>query len=130
MKDIVSYNVEQSRGDDDHNIVKIVMLEFGVDVNGAILWAQDLYTKTEQSFFTAMAALPKWDEPLDSQVKEYCDGLGSWVRANCDWSIESRRYFGDRGREIREKGWMNLIPKKRKNGTVVAGPIPIDSFLV
>ncbi|KAF8550942.1 terpenoid synthase, partial [Imleria badia] len=38
--DILSYNVEQSRGDGNHNIVKVVMNEFGTDVNGAILWAQ------------------------------------------------------------------------------------------
>ncbi|KAG6373477.1 isoprenoid synthase domain-containing protein [Boletus reticuloceps] len=32
--DIASYNVEQSRGDDSHNIVTIVMNMLGTDVNG------------------------------------------------------------------------------------------------
>ena len=88
------------------------MNEFGTDLNGAILWAQDLHTKVEQKLHAAMAALPEWDEPLNSQVKEYCNGLGNWVRGNIEWSFESGRYFGDRGLEIKEKGWMDLVPKK------------------
>jgi hypothetical protein len=31
-----TYNVEQARGDDGHNIINIVMNEQGVDLDGAI----------------------------------------------------------------------------------------------
>lgn len=130
LKDILSYNVEQSRGDSDHNIVEVVMHEFGTDVNGAILWAQDLHTKLEQMFLVAMEACPEWDEPLNSQVKEYCDGLGNWVRANMEWSFESGRYLGDRGIEIKEKGWMTLMPKGHENGRRDVGPVFVDSSLL
>jgi len=128
--DITSYNVEQSLGDDSHNIVTVVMNELGTDVNGAMLWAQDTHTKLEKTFLAAMAALPKWDEPLNSQVKEYCDGLGQFVRANDDWHFESERYFGNRGLEIKEKRWISLMPKVYKKGTSEVGPVLVDSSLL
>ncbi|KAF8554246.1 terpenoid synthase [Imleria badia] len=128
--DVASYNLEQSRGDDSHNILRVVTNEFGTDVNGAMLWTQDLHTKLEQKFLGAMAALPEWDEPLNSQVKEYCNGLGNWIRANNDWCFESGRYFGDRGLEIKEKRWMDLMPKQRNNGMQEIGPVLVDSSLL
>ena len=130
LKDIASYNVEQSLGDDDHNIVTVVMNELGTDVNGAMLWTQDAHTKLEQKFLAAMAALPEWDEPLNSQVKEYCNGLGQFVRANDDWDFESERYFGNRGLEIQEKRWISLMPKVHKKGTSEVGPVLVDSSLL
>ncbi|KAF8128997.1 hypothetical protein EV363DRAFT_1169846, partial [Boletus edulis] len=123
-------NLEQSRHDDGHNIVRIVMNELGTDVNGAILWVQDFHTQLEKKFHAAMAAVPEWDEPLSSQVKEYCDGLGHWVRANDDWSFESERYFGKRGLEIKEKRWISLMPKECNQGAPDIGPVLVDSSLL
>ena len=102
LKDILSYNIEQRRGDELHNIITCVMNEHHTDVNGAILWVENLLLGTAERFHAALAALPQWEEPLNSQVKEYCDGLGQWVRANDDWSFESERYFGNKGLEIKE----------------------------
>ncbi|KAN0100103.1 Isoprenoid synthase domain containing protein [Tylopilus felleus] len=126
--DVVSYNVEQSRGDDNHNLIKIVMKELGTDVNGAMLWVQDLHAKVEQRFHAAMAALPEWDEPLNSQVKEYCDGLGNWVRGNYEWNFESGRYLGNRGMVIKENRWMALMPKCQRVEPV--GPVLVDDSLL
>ncbi|KAG2136963.1 terpenoid synthase [Suillus bovinus] len=109
--DITSYNVEQARGDDGHNIVTIVMHDLDTDVNGAMLWVMDRHIKLEKKYFEAAAAIPKWGEPIDSQVREYCDGLGNWVRANYEWSFESERYFGTNGLEIRRKRWILLMQK-------------------
>lgn len=130
LKDLASYNVEQSHGDDSHNIITVVMNEFGTDVNGAMLWAQDAHTKREQAFLAAMAALPEWGEPLNSQVKQYCNGIGQLVRGNDDWGFESERYFGDRGLEIQEKRWISLMPKVHKKGTSEVGPVLVDSSLL
>ncbi|KAG0702642.1 terpenoid synthase [Suillus ampliporus] len=110
--DIASYNVEQARGDDSHNIVTIVMHELDTDVNGAMLWVADRHTKLEKKFLEALAAIPQWGEPIDSQVRQYCEGLGNWVRANDDWNFESGRYFGANGPEILRKRWISLIGRK------------------
>ncbi|KAG1869402.1 terpenoid synthase [Suillus subalutaceus] len=121
--DILSYDLEQARGDDDHNIVKIVMHEFDTDVNGAMLWVADHHTKLEKKYFKAVAAIPKWGEPIDSQVREYCDGLGNWVRAGCDWSFESERYFGTNGMEVQQKKWILPMPKDYLKGCEEIGPV-------
>ncbi|KAG2033028.1 terpenoid synthase [Suillus americanus] len=111
--DILSYDVEQARGDDDHNIVTIVMHEIGTDVNGAMLWVADRHTKLEKRYFEAVAAIPKWGELIDSQVREYCDGLGNIVRANYEWSFENERYFGTNGMEVQQKRWILPMSKDR-----------------
>ncbi|KAG6374646.1 terpenoid synthase [Boletus reticuloceps] len=125
--DIVSYNLEQRRGDELHNIVTCVMNEYHTDVNGAVLWTEDFLLGAGERFRTALAALPQWEEPLNSQVKAYCDGVGQWVRANDDWSFEGERYFGNKGLEIKENRWMSLLPKKR---ATEIGPVHIDSSLL
>ncbi|KAG1886767.1 terpenoid synthase [Suillus subluteus] len=122
--DIISYNREQARGDDSHNIVTIVMHELDTDVNGAILWVMDHHTKIEKKYFEAEAAIPKWGEPIDSQVREYCDGLGNWVRANYDWHFESERYLGTNGEEVQRKRWVLLMPKDNlRKGREDIGPV-------
>ena len=128
LKDVVSYNVEQSRGDDNHNLIKIVMKELGTDVNGAMLWVQDLHAKVEQRFYAAMTALPEWDEPLNSQVKEYCDGLVNCVRGSYEWGFESGRYLGNRGMAIKGNRWMALMPKCQREEPV--GPVLVDDSLL
>jgi len=125
--DVFSYNLEQMRGDHLHNIITCVMNEHHTDVNGAMLWVEDFLLRIGERFLTALAALPQWEEPLNSQVKEYCDGLGQWVRANDDWSFESERYFGNKGPEIKQNRWMLLLPKKI---TTEIGPVHVDSSLL
>jgi len=126
---MLSYNVEQARGD-DHNIVAVAMHEFDTDVNGAMLWVADHFKEVEKKFFEAKAALPKWGEPIDSQVRQYCDGLGSWVRGNDEWSFETERYFGSKGPEIKRKRWNMLIPKDclEKLGPRETGPVSTRLF--
>ena len=128
LKDIFSYNLEQLRGDDLHNIITCVMNEYNTDVNGAMLWVENLLLGVAERFHDALAALPQWEEPLNSHVKAYCDGLGQWVRALDDWSFESERYFGKKGLEIKENRWMLLLPTK-KSATDI-GPVHIDSSLL
>lgn len=115
--------MEQARGDEGHNIITIVMHELDTDVNGAMLWVADCHTKLETKFLQAMAAIPKWGELVDSQVLQYCNGLGNWVRATCDWSFESERYFGPNGLEIQRKRWIMLMPKDCLKGSDDIGPV-------
>lgn len=127
LKDIFSYNIERLRGDDLHNIITCVMNEHDTDVNGAMLWVEDYLLGAAEKFHAALAAFPQWEEPLNPQVRAYCDGLGQWVRALDEWSFESERYFGNKGLEIREKRWMSLLP--RKCATEI-GPVRIDGRLL
>jgi len=96
--------------------VTVAMQELDTDVNGAMLWIADLHKETELKFLEALEALPKWGEPIDSWVRQYCDGVANWVRGNYEWSFESERYFGTKGLEIKRGRWVTLIPKIRTNG--------------
>ncbi|KAG2036834.1 terpenoid synthase [Suillus americanus] len=128
--DIVSYNLEQARGDASHNIITIVMRELDTDVNGAMLWVADLHMENQKKFLEAMGAIPKWGDSIDSQMREYCDGLGNWVRANYEWNFESERYLGTKGPEIRIKRCMSLMPKDCLKDSEEIGPVLVDCSLL
>ena len=101
------------------------MHELDTDANGAILWVADLLIELEKKVLESMAAVPKCGEPIDSQVRQYCDGMGNWVRGWDEWSFESRRYFGTKGLEIKTKRWVLLMPKDSWKLKEV-GPVFID----
>ncbi|KAI0293873.1 terpenoid synthase [Multifurca ochricompacta] len=111
--DIVSYNVEQARGDGDYNIVTIVMHENKVDIHGAMDWLYEHHKVLEGKFMDIYEnKIPRFSELVDEQLGQYVDGLGNWVRANDQWAFESERYFGKRGREIQRTRWVTLLPKQ------------------
>ncbi|TBU29047.1 terpenoid synthase [Dichomitus squalens] len=109
--DICSYNVEQARGDDAHNIVTVVMDELGTDLHGAMEWVAERHRILVGQFLERFGRLPSWGPEIDAQVARYVDGLGNWVRANDSWSFESQRYFGLDGLEIKESRWVQLLRK-------------------
>ncbi|KAG1875452.1 hypothetical protein DFJ58DRAFT_255590 [Suillus subalutaceus] len=117
-------------GDASHNIITIVMRELDTDMNGAMLWVADHHVETQKKFLEAMTVVPKWGEPIDSQVREYCDGLGNWVRANHEWNFESERYLGTKGPEIQSQKWMLLMPKDCLKDSKEIGPVIVDPSLL
>ncbi|KAI0660148.1 terpenoid synthase [Cubamyces menziesii] len=133
--DIVSYNVEQARGDDGYNLVAIVMAQHKLDLNGAMRWIGhyhdhllDLFLAHCDPASELAGPLPSWGPRVDEELKQYIDGLGNWVRANDSWSFESERYFGRDGLEVMKTRWLALLPKKQqKAGEIGCGPDPADS---
>ncbi|TFY62379.1 hypothetical protein EVG20_g6722 [Dentipellis fragilis] len=125
--DILSYNVEQARCDDAHNIVMIVMHQFKMDTAGAMNWVADYHAKLERKFNDTYLKVPKWGGPLDLQVARYVDGLGNWVRANDQWSFESERYFGNGGLRIMKTRTITLLPKEKIEAV---GPQAVDGSLL
>ncbi|KAJ7116265.1 terpenoid synthase [Mycena crocata] len=109
--DLCSYNVEQARGDDGHNIVTVVMVQFNLNLNAALKWISDFHDRLVDEFFLFVKNLPSWGDILDPQVAVYVEGLGNWVRANDCWSFESERYFGKGGLEIQVHRRVTLLPR-------------------
>jgi hypothetical protein len=120
----VSYNLEQAQGDGGHNIVTIAMEELQTDVQTAITWVAGYHEQLERKFYEFFNKIPKWGQPVDSDVARYCDGLGNWVRANDQWSFESERYFGKNGLEVKNSRWVTLMPKKHRKEV---GPQIVDT---
>ncbi|KAJ7797223.1 terpenoid synthase [Mycena olivaceomarginata] len=109
--DLCSYNVEQARGDDGHNIVTVVMVQFHLDLHDALEWISALHDSLVTRFFLYADQIPYWGGLVDHQVSVYIEGLGNWVRANDCWSFESRRYFGKEGLNIKRHRHLELLPK-------------------
>ncbi|KAL0565794.1 hypothetical protein V5O48_016225 [Marasmius crinis-equi] len=132
--DICSYNVEQARGDDSHNIIRVLMDLHHTDITGALEYVAGLHDRVSHEFLALFSNIPTFGDPkLDVEVSTYVDGLGNWVRANDCWSFESHRYFGNQGLEIQETRVVELLPKvqpqKSKNiGTSVCEGIKATMY--
>jgi hypothetical protein len=83
------------------------------DVQGAMDWVSDCLRSLEAKFMDLYEnKIPKFGEPVDTELGEYVDGIGNWVRANDQWHFESERYLGKKGLEIQKTRWVTLLPKK------------------
>jgi hypothetical protein len=54
----------------------------------------------------------KFGEPVDTELAQYVDGLGNWMRGNGQWNFESERHLGKKAPEIQKTRWMTLLPKE------------------
>jgi hypothetical protein len=89
--DLYSYNIEQARGDGDHNLVTVVMNDLGLSVEHAYEWIGRHHDDVLNEFLTLYANLPWFpyeSEITNAELREYVYGLGDWVRANERWSFE------------------------------------------
>lgn len=131
IQDLVSYNKEQASGDDEHNIITIIMANQHTTVTGALSWVADYHAKLEARFNEVYRKIPRWGGALDIDVQTYAFGLGNWVRANDQWSFESERYFGTRGLEIMESRTVAILPKVNPGvGAAEVGPVVVDESLL
>lgn len=144
--DLLSYNVEwvlmhhwfwstkylyrQARGDDEHNLITVVMRERKCSLASAVEWIVNLHDNIVNTFLSTIKTIPSFGDPIvDEKISIYIDGLGTWVRANEAWSFEvglrsirwktdadvrdhqSARYFGRKGLKIKESRIIDLLPK-------------------
>ncbi|KAJ7773675.1 isoprenoid synthase domain-containing protein [Mycena maculata] len=132
--DIFAYNNDQFV-DNDFNVISIIRAEQGVSIQGAINYASTLIDRAFQSFAVAECALsleppvqgpatsawtwnplnrkqPSDETPgkpaLSSDAKLYSRGLKDCIVGTLNWSYETELYFGSKGDEIRQYGWVFL----------------------
>jgi len=124
--DMFSYNKEQADGTDYNSLITVVMVEFGLDIGSAMGWAAAYHTKLETRFINGLAKIPSWGPSTDILVKEYLDGVGTFVRANyCwSWSSDNHRYFGTMAAEIQESRLVPLWPKVHSKASILGGEEP------
>lgn len=109
LKDIFSYNVEQSRGD-THNMITVVMRERGLDLQGAINFVGELCRDSIDRFEHDRDTLPSWGPEIDRDVQTYIQGLQDWIVGSLHWSFDTTRYFGDDGATIKMHRQIKLLP--------------------
>lgn len=121
--DILSYNKEQAVGDEEHNMITVIMKQFGLDVQSALDMAGDMSTARIKRFYTLYSTIPRWLGPVDLDVQKLVDGMAMCVSGVLHWSYESQRYFGKRGIEVKKSRYLHLLPQVADEGL---GPVPVD----
>ncbi|CCL98631.1 uncharacterized protein FIBRA_00633 [Fibroporia radiculosa] len=109
--DLASYNKEQAHRDDRHNILTVVMHQYGYVLDKALEWLANYHTEVETKFLDGLKRVPSWGAEIDKQLDQYLLGLANWPRCNDCWNFESGRYFGIMGLEFQRTRMVPLLPK-------------------
>ncbi|KAJ7290091.1 terpenoid synthase [Mycena rebaudengoi] len=112
--DLYSYNVEQSRGDDEHNMVTVAMREKNLSVQQAVDHIGEQYHHISRAFCEDMKNFPTFPASIDNLAKEYAVGMSLWVYTNIKWSFASERYFGKDGLLIEKHRRVRLLAPAEK----------------
>ena len=108
---MVSYNIEQSKGDDLHNAVSLFIRTEGISIQAALdSVAERIRVYTDE--FLAIAELLSLDS--DPSLEAYVHCMGNWVMAGYEWAFEAGRYH--LSSEARNGGKVLLLPKKANSG--------------
>ncbi|KAH0585068.1 Pentalenene synthase [Termitomyces sp. J132] len=111
--DIYSYDMEQSKGISGNNIVTVLMKNRHLTLQEASDYVGAHCQELMNRFISAQACLPSWGTSVDSEVAQYIQGLGCWVKGNLDWSFETQRYFGVQHLVVKETLLVTLRPSER-----------------
>lgn len=109
--DIFSYNQEQSHNS-THNLVAVLMLDQGLDLQSAIDRCGQLCKISLQRFEENRAILPSWGEEIDKDVAIYVLGLQNWLAGPLQWTFTSARYFGKDAQIVKRDRTVKLLPKR------------------
>ena len=100
-KDIYSYNKEQAGGHSANNLITVIQLERGVELQEAMDIAGDFFANYVKEFDMWKEKLPSWGPEVDTAVSEYVKGMGACVRGYIEWSFSGPRYFGSSAEEVK-----------------------------
>ncbi|KAJ7717154.1 isoprenoid synthase domain-containing protein [Mycena metata] len=93
--DLLSYNMEQSKGHGGANVVTVIMKSKGVDLQTAIDFLSGYCEALTSQLQESRRILASRDDPIYStDAVRVIDAFGDWVRGNDQWSFATERYFG------------------------------------
>ena len=99
-----------------------------IDIQGAMDWVDTYHKELSAKFMDIYDnGIPKFGEPVDTELAQYVEGIAYFVRGNEQWCFESERYFGKKGPEIRKSRWVTLLPKERSDEL---GPQLVDGSML
>ncbi|KAI0064579.1 terpenoid synthase [Artomyces pyxidatus] len=130
MNDLYSYNIEQSAGHQNHNLVTAVMHELDGDMDRAVQWIARYHDELLAQFLEGRDNLPSFGVDIDRHLSGYVEGLAHWIRGSDCWSFESKRYFGDKGPEIQKSRIVDLLPRVgiSKSGQGQCADVTVSRF--
>ena len=124
-KDVYSYDKEQADGHSANNFITVVMVEKRVGLQEAFDFAGEYFENLVREFLEWKAKLPSWGAGVDDAVSRYVLGLECWVGGYMEWSLGSRRYFGESVEEVRRTRKVMLRQKEQNQDL----PVPFFTLL-
>lgn len=110
-QDIIAHNYQQSRG--CHcNLISAIIEERQCTLQSAIDVAEVMFKDAVVKFLAAEHEIPSWSVEIDEEVGRYVQGLRECIIGFIHWLYETDRYFGDKKGDVREFGWVFLLPKE------------------
>ena len=77
------------------------MKNLNLNLNDAIQWLSDYNDQSIDNFMRVrklvlhQEGFPSWGQHIDSQISDYIDGLGNWIRGHDEWEFASGRYVAN-----------------------------------
>jgi hypothetical protein len=109
-----SYNIEQASGHGGHNIVTVIMNEKRGRLGRRAQLARRVSRTSSVQFPGAISPASFLGAAVDADVNTFVERLAYWIRGIDCWSLETERYFGTKGLEIKEHRQVRLLPKVKK----------------
>ena len=91
-------------------MIVVMMRQEGLDLQSAVDFVGDLCKQSIDRFTEQRANIPSWGPEIDQQVEKYVTGLADWIVGSLHWSLESERYFGTSGLEVKKSRVVELLP--------------------
>ncbi|AOX01553.1 hypothetical protein BJP34_20785 [Moorena producens PAL-8-15-08-1] len=89
--DILGVNRELNEGN-PHNIVLVLQQEYNLSLQDAVQQAVQMCNAEMKAFLYLESHLPSFGEAEDASLKDYINGLRSWMGGHFVWYSETRRY--------------------------------------
>lgn len=84
LKDVYSYDMEQSKGISGNNIITVLMENRQMDLQTAADYAGVHCEELMTRFVATQTRLPSWGSAVDSQIARFVAGLGCWMKGNLE----------------------------------------------
>ncbi|KAH8594605.1 isoprenoid synthase domain-containing protein [Bisporella sp. PMI_857] len=107
QNDVLSYYKEESEGV-PYNVLVACRLA-GQSAQEAFDTVGALLEKRYQDLDHALAGLPRWGEPIDTDIQRYIQGIQNIAVANVHWSFRSARYFGKMSEAVRQTRKLSVL---------------------
>lgn len=111
-----SYSIELSQGIAFHNIVTSIIHEHQLDVPAAMKWLGEFGKDRVATFLDGIKELPSWGPEIDAKIQRYVNGMGYLVRGTDAWCYKSKKYWGEKGEEVRTTRIVTLFMEENRQG--------------
>ena len=87
-----------------------------MDVPAAMKWLEEFGKDRVATFLDGIKELPSWGPEIDAKIQRYVNGMGYLVRGTDAWCYKSKKYWGEKGEEVRTTRIVTLFLEENRQG--------------